>query len=163
MSVPGESHTSVSVPSTTAPRFARPFVALFLTVLVVSPLTGSNAWPFSNWELFSRLRSDQQTGWAAESVDSSGRERGYEFRTVPRGRHGFEVTMRDFSRRPAAERNAICTGWLHGAVEHLGPATRQLRIYRLTWRLSDRRGDRAAPPRRALAWTCSGKSARAAS
>ena len=150
------------MPSTTAPRLARPFVALFLTVLVVCPLMGSNPWPFSNWELFSRLRSDRQTAWAAESVDSSGRERGYAFRAVPRGHRGFEVTMRGFSRRPATERNAICTEWLQGAAEHLGPSTRLLRIYRLTWRLSDRRGDRAAPPSRALAWTCNGKGARAA-
>jgi hypothetical protein len=152
----------VSVPSTAAPRLARPFVALFLTVLVVCPLAGLNPWPFSNWELFSRLRSDRQTAWAAASVDRSGREREYAFRSYPHGHRGFEVTMRDFSRRPAAERNAICAGWLHGAAEQPGPTTKLLRIYRLTWLLSDRRGDRAAAPSRTLAWTCNGKGARAA-
>ena len=147
--------------STAAPRFARPFVALFLTALVVCPLAGLNPWPFSNWELFSRLRSDRAATWAAAAVDPAGRERGYRFQSFPRGHRGFEVTMTHFSEHSANERDAICAAWLRSASEQLGPSTRLLRIYHLTWLLSDRRGDRAAPPDRTLAWICSEKGARA--
>jgi len=147
--------------STAAPRFARPFVALFLTALVVCPLAGLNPWPFSNWELFSRLRSDRAATWAAAAVDPAGRERGYRFQSFPRGHRGFEVTMTHFSEHSANERDAICAAWLRSASEQLGPSTRLLRIYHLTWRLSDRRGGRAAPPDRTLAWICSEKGARA--
>jgi hypothetical protein len=133
-----------------------------LTALVVSPLAGLNPWPFSNWELFSRLRSDRETAWAAAAVDRGGREREYRFHSFPRGDRGFEVTMTHFSERSAIERDAICAAWLRSTTEQLEASTRLLRIYHLTWLLSDRRGDRAAPPDRTLAWTCSAKGARAA-
>jgi hypothetical protein len=133
-----------------------------LTALVVSPLAGLNPWPFSNWELFSRNRSDRQTAWAADAVDRAGREREFRFHSFPRGDRGFEVTMTDFSERSAAERDAICTAWFRSSSEQLGASTRLLRIYHLTWLLSDRRGDTAAPPDRTLAWTCSAKGAHAA-
>ena len=133
-----------------------------MIALVVSPLAGLNPWPFSNWELFSRLRFDRQTAWAAAAVDPAGREREFRFYPFPRGHRGFEVTMTDFSERSATERDAICAAWLRSSTEQLGGSTRLLRIYRLTWLLSDRRYDRAAPPDRTLAWTCSAKGARAA-
>jgi len=69
--------------------------------------------------------------------------------------------MTHFSEHSANERDAICAAWLRSASEQLGPSTRLLRIYHLTWLLSDRRGDRAAPPDRTLAWICSEKGARA--
>ena len=149
--------------STAPPRFARPFVALFLTALVACPLAGINPWPFSNWQLFSRLRSDQVSTWAAAAVGRTGRGRSYRFRSSPGGHRGFERTMAHFSERSVAGRNALCTEWLRGAVEQLGPSAQTLRIYRLTWRLSARRGERAAPPTRTLVWTCGSKGARAAS
>jgi hypothetical protein len=128
-----------------------------LTALVVSPLAGLNPWPFSNWELFSRLRSDRETAWSADAV-----EREYRFHSFPRGDRGFEVTMAHFSERSATARDAICAAWLRSSTEQLGASERLLRIYRLTWLLSDRRFDSAAPPDRTLAWTCSAKGALAA-
>ena len=97
----------------------------------------------------------------SEDIDPAGRERGYRFQSFPRGHRGFEVTMTHFSEHSANERDAICAAWLRSASEQLGPSTRLLRIYHLTWLLSDRRGDRAAPPDRTLAWICSEKGARA--
>jgi hypothetical protein len=70
--------------------------------------------------------------------------------------------MTHFGERSAIERDAICAAWLRSSTEQLGPSARVLRIYHLTWLLSDRRGDRAAAPNRTLAWTCSAKGARAA-
>ena len=145
-----------------APRYARPFVATFLLVLVLCGSAAWNLWPFSSWELFSRLRTDRQSGWEAFAVDESGRARGYPTTMLPHGTRGFASFMNGFPGEPAAERNATCTAWLHDATEHTAKDTRRLRIYRLQWVLSDRRGDRAAPPHRTLAWTCSAKGARAA-
>lgn len=56
-----------------APRYARPFVAVFITMLVVCALAPLNLWPFSNWELFSRLRSPLETSWQALVVERGGR------------------------------------------------------------------------------------------
>jgi hypothetical protein len=144
------------------PRYARPFVALFLTALVVCPLAAVNGWPMSSWRLFSALRSDRQTSWQAVAVDSSGDEHDFPVASMPRGYLGFRRIMAGFSRRPAGGRDAICGVWLQGATQRFGETTTLLRIYHLSWLVSDREGDRAAPPQRALAWTCSSKGARVA-
>lgn len=149
-----------STPSAAAPRYARSFVALFLATLVVCPLAALNLWPFSNWELFSRLRTDQQIGWSAVAVDSAGREHGYPIASLPHGHRPFRSIIANFSGRPGAEPDAICAAWLRGATEEFGSGIRLVRIYELEWLLSDRQGRRAAPPRRILAWICSTKGAR---
>lgn len=148
--------------SAAAPRYARPFVALFLATLVVCALAAVNLWPFSNWELFSRLRTNQQTGWKAVAVDRAGRERDYPIAARPNGYRGFRFIIANFSERSATERDAICATWLRGATDQFGPATRLVRIYHVEWLLSDRRDNRAAPPHRTLAWICSAKGAREA-
>lgn len=148
--------------SVTAPRYARPFVALFLGALVVCALAPLNAWPFSNWELFSRLRTDQQTRWEIVAVDRAGRERGYPIASLQLSYRGFVSVVANFSRRSAADRDAICVAWLRGATEQFGPSTRLVKIYHQEWLLSDRRGTRAAPPQRTLAWICTATGAREA-
>ena len=105
------------------PRLARPFVAVFLAALVICPVTALNPWPFSSWELFSRLRSDHEVAWVAV------------------GRSGAVIAT--------THREATCAGWLTGA-----PGGRPARVYRLDWSLTDRRGDRPAPPRRTLVSSC---------
>ncbi len=153
---------AVSLHSAAAPYYARPFVALFLATLVVCALGAWNAWPFPAWELFSHLRTDRQTGWAAVAVDSAGRERNYPVVSLQHGYRGFGFIMAGFSKRSSADRDAICAAWLRGATEQFGSGTRLLRIYHLEWLLSDRQGKRAAPPHRALAWFCTAKGAREA-
>jgi hypothetical protein len=52
-----------------APRYARPFVAIFVGMVVVCALAPLNLWPFSNWELFSRLRGPVESYWEAVVED----------------------------------------------------------------------------------------------
>jgi hypothetical protein len=126
--------------SAAAPRYARPFVALFLATLVVCALVPLNLWPFSNWELFSRLRTDEQTGWEAVTVDGAGRKHDY-----------------------ALARDVSCAAWLHDSTVRYGSGTRVVRVYRVEWELSDRHGNRKAPRERTLAGVCAAKDARATS
>jgi hypothetical protein len=148
-----------------APRYARPFVTLFLAALVFCAVGAVNAWPFSDWDLFSRLRTDRETGWKAVAVDSAGRQHDDPLAALPQGYRGFGSVMADFSGRSSSERNAICAAWLRGATEQFGPSIRVLRIYHLEWLLSDRRGSRAAPnpAGRTLTWICTARGARAES
>ncbi|MHB8642549.1 MAG: hypothetical protein ACYDA3_06670 [Gaiellaceae bacterium] len=154
--------TALADSNPAAPRYARPFVALFLATLVVCALAAWNCWPFSNWELFSRLRTDRQIVWDAVAVDRSGRERDYAIASLPHGYRGFVFIAARLAQRSAGVRNEICVTWLRGAVARYGPGTQLVRIYELERLLSDRQGKRAAPPYRTLAWTCSTKGARAA-
>lgn len=154
--------TSTSVRAS-APRYARPFVALFVTAMVLCPLSGANAWPFSSWRLFSALRTPNATSWQAVAVDTSGQERDYPLASVPHGYRGFGLVMGGFSKRSPAARDSICRAWVHGATKRFGPGTTEVRIYRVHRLLSDRRGRRAGPARRVLAWICGPEGARAAS
>ena len=137
-------------------------MALFLATLVVCALAALNPWPFSDWELFSRLRTDQQTSWKAVAVDWAGRKRDYPIASLAHGYRRFGSFMADFSERSPTERDAICAAWLRNATEQFGPSTRLVMIYHVEWLLSDRQGNRAAPRHRTLAWTCSAKGAREA-
>ena len=129
-------------------------MAVFLTVLVVCALAAWNVWPFPAWELFSRLRTDQQTGWELVAVDAAGHEHRDPIVSLAHGYRGFGFLMTSFAERSAAERDAICAAWLRGAVDGFGSSTRLLRIYQLRWRLSDRRRKRTAAAQRSLAWVC---------
>ena len=142
------------------PRHARPFVALFLTVLVACPLGLLNLWPFSSWRLFSTLRTDRETSWEAVAVEPSGRERAVPVVSLPHGYRGFRFVLAGFSKRAPAARDAICAAWVTEANDELASRTRLVRIYHLEWRLSDRRGSRAAPGSRRLVWVCNAKGAR---
>lgn len=143
------------------PRHARPFVAAFLLAIVVCALVPFNPWPFSDWELFSRLRSDRQTAWEAVAVESSGRTVAYPVGSLPRGYRGFASTMTRFSTRSPSSRDAACETWIRAASTELGAQTSRFRIYEVSWLLSGKQGHRRAPRSRALEWTCSARGARA--
>jgi hypothetical protein len=122
-----------------APRYARPFVLIFVGLLVVCALAPLNLWPFSSWELFSRLRDPVASSWVA----------------VVSGR---DLRARDF----AIGRHTACEPFLRGITERFGPAT-GVRIYRVERMLPD--GDEAhpAPPYRRLVVTCAARGVRAPS
>jgi hypothetical protein len=132
-------------------------VTVFFALFVACPLAALNVWPFSNWDLFSRLRTDRQTAWAAVAVDAAGREHGYPITSLPHGYRGFDSLAVRFARLPGAERDRVCAAWLRATP----PGTRLVRIYRLDWLLSDRRDGRSARVHRTLAWICSPGGARA--
>ena len=126
-----------------APRYARPFVGVFITTLVVCALAPLNLWPFSNWELFSRLRTATETSWEAVAVTRSGQEDDYPIAAIP-----------------IRARNTDCAAWLRGTTAPFGKGTRLVRVYEVERLLSHREGTRAAPSRRTLAWTCTAKGPR---
>jgi len=117
-----------------------------------------NLWPFSSWELFSRLRADQQTAWAAVAVDPAGREHRYPISSLGHGYRGFGSIVAALPRRSPLDRAAVCAAWLRAAP----PDSKLVRVYRLRWLLSDRRHGRPAPVHRTLAWICSPGGIRAA-
>ena len=142
--------------SAAVPRYARAFVVLFLTALIGCAVASVNAWPFSNWRLFSSVRTDKQTSWQAVAVDTAGTGQDYPIATMAQGFRGFGRIARSFPKLAPSRRNAICAAWLTGAGKRFGPGVELLRVYRLEWLVSQRRGDRAAAPRRTLTWICDG-------
>jgi len=120
-----------------APRYARPFVVIFVGMLVVCALAPLNLWPFSSWELFSRLRDPVTSSWVA----------------VVSGR---DVRARDF----AIGQHAACDPFLRSVTQRFGP-TAGVRVYRLERLLPDGDEGHSAPPYRTLVVTCAAGGVRA--
>jgi hypothetical protein len=143
------------------PRYARPFVAVLLCALIVCTFASVEAWPFTAWRLFSTLRTDEQQGWAATIVSAPGVERDFPIGSLGDGTRGFSLLMGGFADRPPGEQDAICRTWFGDGTDYLGHRPVAVRIYSLSWRLSQRLGDRPRPPMRTLAWTCTEQGAHA--
>jgi hypothetical protein len=109
-------------------------VGAFLAAVTICVLGPFNLWPFSSWELFSHLRSDRQTGWDAVAVEPNGQDR------------AFPSTL--------SRRDLSCAAWVRDADKLFGTSTRLVRVYRVRWTISDRRGDRGPPRHRTLAQVC---------
>lgn len=119
-----------------APRYARPFVAIFIGMVVVCALAPLNLWPFSNWELFSRVRGPVESYWEAVVEH-----------------HGV---VADYT----IARHSACAPLLRSATLRFGPAT-DVRLFHVERLLSDRTGAYAGPPYRTLVVTCTAKGVRA--
>jgi hypothetical protein len=122
-----------------APRYARPFVAVFVGMVVACALVPLNLWPFSNWELFSRVRSPIQNSWAAVVIEPNGHTLSYPIRP-----------------------QTPCPPLVRSATGRFGPAT-EVRIYHAERLLSDRIGGHAAPPYRTSVVTCTANGSHAPS
>jgi hypothetical protein len=144
------------------PRYARLFVVVLVCAMIGCAAATVEAWPFSAWRLFSTLRTDEQHGWAATIVLPGGAERDFPIGALGDGNRGFTLVLNGFASRPQAERDAICRTWVREAASYTGGKSRAVRIYALTWRLSEEFGDSPRPPSRTLAWTCTTGGARAA-
>lgn len=127
-------------------RGVRVFVAMFLSAFTVCGLLGLELWPLTGWRLFSQLRTDHQVGWRATVVGEGG-ESQIAFSQLPRAYRNFPLVMRTFAGLPRAEQTAACRAWLD-AAQRERPGASEVRIYRVDWYLSHRRGPRDGPPPR---------------
>jgi hypothetical protein len=138
-----------------APRWARRFVAVYLTAFCLAGLLGLEAaWPLTGWRLFADVRRDHQIAARAYVVTPGGREVGLPFWRLPPSHRGAVQLLARMERAAPAHREATCRAWAE-AVESLGMEVTTIAIYRVEWDLSDRDGDRAAPAtRRTLLARC---------
>lgn len=140
-------------PTDDVPRWTRPFVATFLAAFLLVALVGVDAWPLTGWRLFSHLRSSHQTTWNAATVDAAGAEHPVRFARFPAMR-GFSLLAAQLPRLSPPRRVAVCTAWA-AAVHESDRTVRLFRVYRMERDLSQRAGDRAAPPlSRTLVYAC---------
>jgi hypothetical protein len=148
----------VAVGAGRAPAWARRFVAAYLALFLVCGLFGLEAWPLTGWRLFADARPARQAGWQADTVDRAGRETPVPFRDLPAGYQGNVQVLKGFAGLSPARRAAVCHAWA-GAVRARGGEVAAVRVYRTETDVSRRVGERGAPPRRTLFWTCPAGSA----
>ena len=155
-----EQHLSPGAPEP-APRWARWFVGVYLALFVVCGVAGLEAWPLTGWRLFADARQARQPGFEAATVDRAGRETPIPFRDLPAGYRGNVQVLKEFARLPAGRQAAVCQAWAE-AVRDRGGEVAEVRIYQTVTDVSQRSGDRGAPPARSLRFTCRPGSASAA-
>lgn len=136
-----------------APRWARWFVSAFLALFVVCGVAGLEAWPLTGWRLFADARQARQPGFQAVTVDRAGRETPIPFRGLPVGYHGDVQVLKSFGGLPRDRQAAVCQAWAE-AVRTRGGEVAEVRIYQTLTDVSQRLGDRGAPPARTLRYTC---------
>lgn len=128
--------------------------------MVASALFAWEPWPFTSFRLFSHARVAEQAAWRATTVDAAGEEADYPLGSLPRGFRGFPFAMGEFAAADAERRDELCRAWLEAAPDLVGRDAEQVRVYRRTWNLAEREGDRTRPGREELVYVCTGRGAR---
>jgi hypothetical protein len=117
----------------------RAFVAAFLSVFVVCGLLQVEAWPFSGWQLFSRVRTAEIKGWLATGVGTDGTERPIPFGSFAAGHRGELGVLKGFEGLSAADRRAVCRAWAD-EMTRIGAGVVEIRIYATTYPARDLEG-----------------------
>lgn len=139
-----------------APRWARWFVRVFLSAVVLAGVFGVEAWPLTGWRLFADLRRPEQSSVRAYIVEPGGAERLVPFARLPAPYSGSTQVLNGLVRLAPDEREAVCAAWADAARE-IGLGVAGIRVYRLAWDASVRGGPRAAPPaERTILFACAG-------
>lgn len=137
------------------PARVRWCVWAFLAAFAFTGLAEVEAWPLTGWRLFSGLRHERSTSWAAFAVDDSGKEIPFSFASLPPAYRWGTNLVGGFANRPAGEQAEICDAWA-AAARAARRDVAAIRIYRVERVVSDRVGERGAGfASRTLTFTCS--------
>lgn len=127
--------------SVPAPWWARIVVVVVLGLLVVAffkPVKFT-FWPITSWQLFSGIRTAEQSDWLITSVAEDGTETRIPFEDMGPDQQRWLLVARSLPSRSDAARLTICRGWADVAREELGAeAVTEVRVYRVVRRAADR-------------------------
>ncbi len=139
------------------PRFARPFVTLLIAAMIATAVFAWEPWPLTSFRLFSHVRTDEQTGWVARTVEGDGFEGAYPIGAQELGFRGFGFVMAEFVDASDERQDELCRTWVRAAPELIGVEATQVRLYQRHWELSEREDDRALPGDEDLVYVCDGE------
>jgi hypothetical protein len=106
----------------------RVWVYALLALLVVPGLAGIEAWPLTEWRLFSLSRDASQTDWALDAVTADGTET-IDLEQLPLAFRNAAWPLAELPRASTARREEVCLALLDG-VRTVRPAADRLRLVR---------------------------------
>lgn len=125
-------------------RGVRRFVGVFLALFLVTGLIGVEAWPFTGWSLYSRLRHGEGWAWQVLAVGPDGAERAVDLQRLPAAYHGVNYFLGGFAARPAPERESVCLS-LGAAARTQYPDAVGVAVDRVRYRIRPAPGDAPDP------------------
>ena len=132
-------------------RARRFWVGGFIAVLAVFGFGQLEAWPFTNWYMFSYVEPVVDRVANVIAVSPEGTERRLGTDALPLGLLNHPLMQR-LDRASAADRIRICVSLLD-AARSKGPVSR-VRVEERTWVVLDRAGDRPANVRTIVRLVC---------
>lgn len=127
--------------SAPAPWWARIVVVAVLVVFAVAffkPVKFTY-WPVTSWQLFSGIRTAEQSDWLITSVAVDGTEARIPFEDMGPDQQRWLLVARSLPSRSDAARRTICEEWADVARAGLGDdAVAEVRVYRVVRRAADR-------------------------
>jgi hypothetical protein len=119
-------------------------VVAVLGLLLLGGLVGIEAWPVTEWRLFSAARDDRQTTHvvaAATDDEPGGALVPFDLEDLPLGYRTAEWPMSRLSRLSSAERAAICSALYDGIADAIDDPSIAVEIWRDEQRLVERDGE----------------------
>lgn len=124
-----------------APWWARVVLVALLVVLAVAffkPVKFTY-WPITSWQLFSGVRTAEQSDWLVTAVAADGTESRIPFEDLGEDQQRWLLVVRSLPSRTEAARLTICQEWADVARAELGAnAVTGVRVYRVVRRAADR-------------------------
>jgi hypothetical protein len=115
------------------------FVGVILALLVVAALMGFEAWPLTEWRLFSLARGADQTHWEIDAITADGARIPVDLDRLPMAYHLAEWPMAELPDEDDARRDDVCGALLEGVRQEI-PDAMGLRVVRNRQRMVNRDG-----------------------
>lgn len=135
------------------PKVARPFIYALLSLIALSAIFEWEPWPVSSFRLFSHVRHAEQTSWEVTAA-SKGESVPFYPDSMSHGLKNFSFRMYEFEHGEKPRQDELCKVWLSFAPEVDGRPADRLLIWKRSWDLSERSGDRALPGQTELNYVC---------
>lgn len=125
--------------------WSRRFAYLYLGAFLLCGVFGLEVWPLTGWRMFCNLRPRRQSAFQVMRISAGGAEAPVSFAALGAGFQGNVQVLNAFASLSSDQKLAVCRVWAESLRDHHLEVA-GLRIYRLEWDVSHRRGARAAPP-----------------
>lgn len=134
---------------------SRMVIWIYLAAFSICGVFGFELWPMTGWRLFADARKQHSASWQPQVEFTDGTSDALQLNTA--GSTDIPFLISRLHQLPQNDRNDLCAQLSAIADDNEREGNRALErilIYKSTHNLDDRDGDKSAPPKQELAFTC---------